>query len=63
MISWFRRAGPFANHDLQLVSLLLQLAHPLDLHRQVATKFRDLAFDGIWQRSASGRLSFPTRAT
>jgi hypothetical protein len=35
------------NHGTQLVCLVLQLAHPLGLHSQIATEFRDLAFDHI----------------
>jgi len=44
-----RWARPLANHDTQLVGLLLQLAHPLHLLGQIATDFRDLAFNGIHQ--------------
>jgi len=36
-----------ADHRSQLVSLLLQLAHPLRLHRQIATDLRHPAFDAI----------------
>jgi hypothetical protein len=40
-------ADPLTDHRSQLVRLLLQLAHPLRLHGQIATDFRDLAFVGI----------------
>jgi hypothetical protein len=52
-ISWFAvgvrlgLARPLANHRMQLVRLLLQLPHPLRLHGEVATDFRDLAFNSI----------------
>src|SRR5687767_7137947 len=42
-----RLDGPLANHDTQLVGLILQSAHPLHLHRHVTTDFRDLAFNGV----------------
>ena len=45
--------SPLPNLDTQRVGLLLQLAHPLDLHGQVATDFRDLAFNGIRQYGGS----------
>ena len=57
------RARPLAKRCPHLVRLLLQLPHPLHLHRQVATDLLDLAFEGIWQFRPSGRFSFPTRAT
>jgi len=35
---------------MQLVRLLLQLPHPFRLHREIATEFRDLAFDSVRRR-------------
>src|SRR5205814_3789374 len=58
-----RWAGPLANHDTQLVGLLLQLAHSLHLHGKVATDFRDLAFNGIEQFGGSAPPLSPPRAT
>jgi hypothetical protein len=40
-------ADPLANRSTQLVSLLLQLPHPLGLHGEIATDFDDPAFDNI----------------
>ena len=56
-------AGPLANHDTQLVGLLLQLAHPLHLHGQVTTDFHDLAFNGIRQFGGSAPPLSPPRGT
>jgi len=57
------RERPLAKRCPQLVRLLLQLPHPLHLHRQVATDLLDLAFEGIWQFRQCGRSSCPTHAT
>jgi hypothetical protein len=47
-----------ANHQTQLIGLLLQLPHPLRLDRQVATHFRDVAFNSIQQLGRSGPPEF-----
>jgi hypothetical protein len=36
-----------AKHGTQFVCLLLELAHPLRLHGEIATDLRDLALDSI----------------
>lgn len=41
------------NHHTQLICLLLQLPHPLRLDGQVATDFRDVAFNSIRQLGES----------
>jgi hypothetical protein len=46
-------AGPLANRRTQLIGLLLQLPHPLPLNGEIATEFRDLAFDDIRQIGGS----------
>ena len=57
------RERPLAKRCPQLVRLLLQLPHPLHLHRQVATDLLDLAFKGTWKFRASDQASLPPRAT
>jgi hypothetical protein len=44
-----------ANRRPQLVRLVLQLPHPLRLDGEIATDFRDLAFDNIRQFGRSRR--------
>ena len=46
-------AGPLANHVAQLICLLLKLAHPLRLHGEITTDFRDVAVDPLRQFGAS----------
>src|SRR5687768_360411 len=58
-----RLAGPLANHDTQLVGLILQLAHPLHLHRHVTTDFRDLAFNGVRHFGGPAPALSPPRGT
>ncbi len=55
-------AGPLANHSTQLVGLIMQLPHPLRLHCEIATDFRDLAFDCIRQFGGSAPRPSPQRA-
>jgi hypothetical protein len=46
-------AGPLANNPTQLIGLLFHLPHPLPLNGEIATEFRDLAFDNIRQFGGS----------
>lgn len=58
-ISWSAGANrlalsaPLANRGPQLVRLFLELAHPLRLHREIATDFFDLTFDSSRQFGTS----------
>jgi hypothetical protein len=46
-------AGALPKYPRQLIGLLLQLPHPLCHHCEIATDFRDLAFDSIRQFGGS----------
>jgi hypothetical protein len=51
-----------ANHRAQLVGLFLQLPYSLRLHGEIATDFRDLAFDDILQFDAWAPTACPRRS-
>jgi hypothetical protein len=60
--SALRTRCPLSNHATQLVGLLAELMHPLRVHCQIATDFRDLAFDGIRQFRGWAPRPSPRRA-
>jgi hypothetical protein len=58
----FRIAGPFVDHGTQFVGLLVELPHPLGLFGEIATEFRDLAFDRTGQFDGPAAPGSPPRS-